>query len=79
MVESENEDFRELFVQPEGGDTTLAALHFAWDTSHSLYRDGYEEAASLLLEALKKKGGDNALVYPIVFLLRHGGRIGTQR
>jgi hypothetical protein len=66
-----NESFRELFIQPDDGDPTLAALHFDYVPDHSLYAPGFEDAAEILMNALKKKGGDNVLVYPIVFLLRH--------
>lgn len=37
----------------------------------SLYRDGYQQAAFLLIEQCETFYARNTLIYPIVFLFRH--------
>ncbi len=78
-TQKNNDDFKELYIQKPGDDPQLTALSFWQDGSMGLYFLGYREAAEALILHIYNRGKvNNAIIYPLFFLLRHTVEIGLK-
>ena len=73
-----NPAFDELFLQGKSDPPKFAALWFSQDGDLGMYFYGYENATKILLDWFSKSNGDNATVYPLIFLIRHTIEIGLK-
>ncbi len=76
--EQDLEAFKELFVQTKGDNPALAALWFSQNGDLELYFAGYRKAIDILANYIRMTGGDNTMVYPLIFLIRHTIELGLK-
>ncbi|MHB8361791.1 MAG: hypothetical protein ACYDBI_06515 [Thermoplasmataceae archaeon] len=77
-VRSDHKDFEELFIQHSGDSPTYSALWFSRNGDMGMHFFGYAETSKVLAGYITKTGGDNALVYPLIFLIRHSIELGLK-
>ena len=77
-VKTDSQDFDDLFIQRSGDSPLFTALWFSKHGELDLHFHGYQTASEVLLEYIFKIKGDNTMIYPLVFLIRHAIELGLK-
>ena len=68
IIRNQN-DFDDLFTMKNGDDRKFAALSFPGNGHMHIV--GYIKSIEIIRDYVLKKGGNNAIVYPLAFVCRH--------